>query len=506
MSNDRKEDYQHLDHLPGALLEVDLDSRQVVYMNLLALSLFEYNQGEIDQGLPLRDIFESEAEYKRSIETVESFGLESFQEKTAYTHNHRQMIYDFHMKRKGGGGFVGECQGAFVLDQNQVPVAVRIYIRDQSDKRDAEAQHIENEIKYRTLVDYSSDIIFLIDMEGLILSVNRSATKYLQRELTEIEGKNLSDLFPAQTVETIKGYLNKAFISGKRATYETPMPMTNRSVWISTSMNPVLDRAGNITAVLGVSRDITAWKRAEERLEQALVDARNANRVKDQFLSNITHEIRTPLTTITGFTARLKKSLGDNLEAAEKDYFKFIIDSSERLLTTVESILEISQLEAGTIHLHPKRHNLGQLIQLICDQLTPDAEAKGITLDWKQETDQDSVIYDQTSIYQAINNIMQNAIKYTDKGGVDVRLRRSREHLELTFTDTGIGISDEYRQRLFQVFSQESEGLTKSYQGMGLGLALTKRYLDLNQVEIQVQSEKGFGSTFTFIFPDPPAE
>jgi len=490
------------DFLPGALIEIDLSSRLVIYMNQIAFSLFEHTQADLETGLPLRDIFFSESEYERSIRVAESFGLENYQNRTAYTRFEKQDLYDFMMRRKDGSQFYAECQGSFVLDDDLVPTGARIYIRDLSEQRILEAKHLENEEKYRTLVENSSDIIFLIDNLGTVISVNQAATKYLGRAINEIEGRNIKDLFPTQTAETFMGYLNKSLLSGKRMTYETPMPTSNQSIWVSTSINPVRDRAGNITALLGVSRDITERKRSDEQLERALIEARNANKVKDQFLANISHEIRTPLTTITGFAERLKQSLGNNLKPAEEDYFKFINNSSTRLLKTLDAIINISELEAGTLQLVPKLNHLGQLVGLVCETLQLEASGKGLGLIYSSVTEDDEAWYDQQSIYQVLNNLIQNAIKYTDEGKVTVKLDRVENQLTLTISDTGIGISEEYRQRMFQVFSQESEGLTKEYQGIGLGLALTKRYLDLNNVKIKVESKKGQGSIFSLDFPE----
>ena len=335
------------DFLPGALIEIDLSSRLVIYMNRIAFSLFEHTQADIESGLPLRNIFFTESEYERSIRVAESFGLDNYQNRTAYTRYEKQDLYDFMMKRKDGSQFYAECQGSFVLDDDLVPIGARIYIRDLSEQRILEAKHLENEEKYRTLVENSSDIIFLIDNLGTVISVNQAATKYLRLKANEIEGLNIKELFPPRTAETFMGYLNKALLSGKRMIYETPMPTSKKSIWVSTSFNPVRDRTGNITALLGVSRDITERKHSEEQLERALIEARNANKVKDQFIANISHEIRTPLTTITGFAGRLKQSLGNKLKPAEEDFFKFINNSSTRLLKTLDAIINISELEAN---------------------------------------------------------------------------------------------------------------------------------------------------------------
>lgn len=503
MSDYLKEEHKYFEFLPGALIEIDLAARSIIFMNRIAMSLFNFTKEDIEAGLPLKDIFYTNPEYERSIRVAESFGLESYQNRTSYTRFEKQDLYDFMMKRKDGSKFLGECQGSFVLDENQVPVGARIYIRDLSEQRSNEAAHIENEEKYRTLVENSSDLVFLVSTQGVILSVNRAVSKYLGKLAENIEGKQVTDIFPPDTAETFIGYLNKTFIAGERATYETPMPTTNKSVWVSTTLNPVRDVEGNVYAILGVSRNITESRRAEKDLETALIQAQNANKVKDQFLANITHEVRTPLTTITGFASRLKQSLGDDLKPSEEDYFEFINQSTRRLLKTLDAIIDVSQIEAGALPITPRFLHLGRLLEMLCEKLRPDALKKGLNLEYIALTDNDKTWYDEHSIYQAISNIMQNAIKYTKTGGVKVQLARVDERLTITFADTGIGISEEYRKRLFQLFTQESEGLAKEFPGIGLGLALTKRYLDMNRVRIEVDSQKGSGSTFTLIFPRP---
>lgn len=253
---------------------------------------------------------------------------------------------------------------------------------------------------------------------------------------------------------------------------------------------------------IGTIQDITAIKLAEGQVEKALLEAQKANTVKDQFIANISHEIRTPLTSITGFTSRLKEGIGDKLNADEQEYFKYITQNSERLMSTVDSILNLSQLEAGTIKLSPRILKMDQLIRLIIAKLEPRAIAAGIKLEFKSQLDDDSVWADEATLLEAINNITTNAIKYTNEGQVVLQLRRDEKLLTLTIQDTGIGISDGYRQRMFQLFSQESEGIAKDFQGIGLGLALAKRYLDMNEINIRVDSEKGQGSKFILTFPN----
>ena len=489
------------DYLPGALIEINLYSRKVIFMNRIARSLFLYEPKDLEGGISLRSIFWDDEEYERSISLAEKFGLESYQNKTPYERFEQQDLYDFRFVRKTGERFIGECQGSFVLDDNQVPTGTRIYIRDVSEQRQREADHIANEDRYRSLVENTSDLIFLIEKDYTVRSVNAAVERFMGTKRINIEGHSINELFPAETAEKFRSYLTDTLLTGEQGVYETVMPRTQKQRWISTSINPVRDADGNVTGILGVSRDITAKKQAQARMEEALLEARNANQVKAQFLSNITHEIRTPLTSIIGFTDRLKKSLGKNLSPDIEDFFKFISNGSQRLTRAVDAIIKISQLEAGALDITPKPVHLGPLVQLILDKLQPEAIEKGLALELNLLTEQDTVHADEHTIFEALLNLLHNAIKYTEEGGIIVQIERLDDSIDLSITDTGIGISDVYLQRIFNLFTQESEGLNKDYQGMGLGLALTKRYLDLNKVGIRVQSEKGLGSTFSLSFP-----
>jgi len=498
----KSEKHNIFDALPGALIEVNFASRSVVYMNIIAQSVFEYSEADVSVGLLAEDIFLNKGEFEKALKTVESFGLADYQAKTTYTRYARQDLYDFMLRKKGGTGFYGECQGSFILSEDGVPLGIHLYIRDLTEQRLMEMSLHESEEKYRTLVEYSSDLIFLISGQGIVLSLNRAALDSMHKQVEEVQGKHLYELFPEDIAEGYKLNVDIAFTTGESALYETTMPSNTQKIWLSTSVNPVKDRNGKVTAVLAVSRDITERKIAEEQVEMALVRARQANRVKDQFIANISHEIRTPLTSIIGYTGRLKESLGKALKSEEEGFFHSINRSSNRLLRTVDAILNVSQVEAGTLQLSPKKLHLEQLCEMICDELQPLAVKTGIELEFTSDVEDDQISIDESSIYQALVNLIQNAIKYTSEGGVYIRLRKTEKRMVLTIMDTGIGISEEYHMRMFQPFSQESEGLSKSYQGLGLGLALTKRYLDRIQIKIRVDSKKNRGSTFTLTFPE----
>ncbi len=246
--------------------------------------------------------------------------------------------------------------------------------------------------------------------------------------------------------------------------------------------------------------DITSLKLTEIEMIQAKNDAEKANHFKSIFMANMSHEIRTPLNSILGFTQMIEHTIEDKIEPEEKDYFQYIYKSGERLTRTVHEILDISQIEAGTFPTHLSKQHLQILIDQVLKEYEQDASEKGLSLTQKLFVDDDLIETDEYAVTQALSNLVDNAIKYTNRGGIELRLQSQNGHLLLEVEDTGIGIAEEYLERMFEPFSQESEGFTKEFQGVGLGLALVKRYLNLNNIELTVNSEKDKGSIFTLQF------
>jgi len=232
----------------------------------------------------------------------------------------------------------------------------------------------------------------------------------------------------------------------------------------------------------------------------ALQEAQNANKVKDLFLANISHEIRTPLNSILGFSEIIKEKFKDKLDEEETDFFKIINNSGKRLINTVHEILDISQIEAGTADHNPKVIGLAKEIELIFLEFQPTAKTKNLDFKYTNNIDNGTVMVDETSLSQAVSNLIDNAIKYTEKGQITISLDRLKGNYVLSISDTGIGMSASYLKHLFETFSQESSGYSKKYQGLGLGLSIAKNRLDMNNIPIKVESKKDVGTTFTLTF------
>jgi len=232
-----------------------------------------------------------------------------------------------------------------------------------------------------------------------------------------------------------------------------------------------------------------------------LKEARQGEEIKRLFLANMTHEIRTPLNGIIGFLDLLQHSLKDRLNDEEQAYISQALVSGDRLIHTVHEILDMSLIESGTFMIKPKILNLVDLLERVYQFYQPKAQKHNLDFSFDCTEKEIWIHADSFCIQRSLENLIENAIKFTSKGSVTVRLIRQGSEAQIIIQDTGIGITKEYLKHLYQPFSQESEGYTKEFQGVGLGLALTKQYLDLNSIPIDVDSTKGKGTTFTLHVP-----
>ncbi|MCB0729869.1 MAG: PAS domain S-box protein [Ignavibacteriae bacterium] len=244
-----------------------------------------------------------------------------------------------------------------------------------------------------------------------------------------------------------------------------------------------------------------------ERLQYVkdIVDAKNeaerSNNLKSDFLAQMSHEIRTPVNTILSFTSLLKESLENKLENDLKDSFNIIDNGGRRLIRTIDLILDVSQIQSGTLKLEPSKIDLIEIINDLISEFKQPASKKKLDLIFTSDLTKLNVWADNYTITQAFANLIHNAIKYTANGSIKISARKN-ENKEacIDFTDTGVGMSEEFLTKLFEPFSQEETGYTRKFEGTGLGLTLVRNYCELNDAEISVCSKKNQGSTFTVTF------
>ena len=373
-----------------------------------------------------------------------------------------------------------------------------VFINDISERKQA-----ESELRKLSVAVIQSPVsIMITDAFGIIEYVNPKFLEVTGYRLNEVISKKSSILKSGEQPESYYKTLWTTISSGESWTGEFHNKKKNGELfWESTIISPIVNDSDNITQYIAIKEDITELKQAESEISMALLIAEQANNVKDQFIANISHEIRTPLNSIIGFSDLFQQRYGEMVSEKDHDIFQYITNSSDRLMRTVDSILNISQLSAGAIKIEPRELDLNYIVRSVIGETKPLADEKGLDLTYSP-TDQDAMVtVDNFSMHQAILNLIDNAIKYTNDGKIEIKLTQKKDSLRLSIQDTGIGISEEYQKRIFDPYTQESEGFTKKFQGLGLGLALTRRYLELNDVEFEMESEKNVGTTFTLIFP-----
>ena len=242
-------------------------------------------------------------------------------------------------------------------------------------------------------------------------------------------------------------------------------------------------------------------RKTNEELIKAKEKAERSDRIKSEFLAQMSHEIRTPINIIINFLQMLKEETEEKIGNDTEEYFDVINSASLRIARTMDLMLNMSEINVGTYKPVFISFDINNMVEKINREFKLIAKQKNINFSVIKHCDEAIINADEYSIYQIMNNLVDNAIKFTERGNVEIVVEKdSQDKISLTVSDTGIGMSEEYLSNLFSPFSQEVQGYTKKYDGTGLGLALVRKYCELNNVRIDVKSKKGVGSTFKITF------
>ncbi len=356
----------------------------------------------------------------------------------------------------------------------------------------------DSEEKYRLLFEHLPVGVFLYDSEMTLLQVNDAFADIFGGSRPSLEGLNFETLRDRRIIPALQ-----AAIAGKPGAYEGEyiIPGDGEVLQVSLRTAPVRYRDDVEAHGIGFVLEISNWKRVEHDLIESREIAVQADKLKNAFLTNISHEIRTPLNIIMGYFGLLSHDLRDRISDEEADYFEKVDFAVRRLLRTVDQILTLSILESGSYAISLEQCHVHALMEELCEELAPVAEEKGLQLQYDPSCRNIYINVDKYAVGQALRNLLDNAVKFTDHGEIRLSLSSSGSHISINVQDSGIGMSKEYVTRLFEAFSQEDAGYARSYEGLGIGLRLTKRYLDVNNGSIRVESAKGKGTTFVVTFP-----
>ncbi len=386
------------------------------------------------------------------------------------------------------------------LEKQNAQLQQEIAERQQAEKSLAKERNL-----LQTLIDTLPDYIYIKDLKSRFVLANKTSIRGLRfTARDELIGKTDFDLFPQDLAEQFYADEQAVITSGTSliSMEEKTIDLVKEEViWFSTTKVPFRDSQGNITGLIGLSRDITEQKRFEEELRKAKEQAEVANRAKSTFLANMSHELRTPLNAILGFAQIMAHN--QKLEQEDQENLKIISRAGDHLLTLINQVLDLSKIEAGCITLNAKDFDLYALLDDVIDLFRLKTVRKHLLLLFERSPNVPQYIRtDDIKLRQVLINLLSNAIKFTEAGKVELRITKSIPNsqfviLNFRIEDTGPGVAPEEIDTLFEAFVQTETG-RQAQEGTGLGLPISRKFVRLMGGDITVNSKVGHGTVFKF--------
>ena len=364
------------------------------------------------------------------------------------------------------------------------------------------------EAKFRDLLESTPDAIIIANLTGRIVLANGHAEKLFGYQRKELLGKPVEILLPKKFHGSHVGHRAQYFSQPRTRAMGAGLELyglhkSGTEFPVEISLSPLETEQG--TLVSSAIRDITERKRFEQTLQEKNVELENANLAKNRFLATMSHELRTPLNAIIGFTGTLLMKLPGPLTVDQEKQLRTIQTSGNHLLSLINDLLDLAKIESGKVQLKVEPVACAGVLEEVGTALRPLAEMKELTLKVVLPEDGIAVVADRRALSQILLNLVNNAIKFTEKGMVQLEVREQRSNgkrtTEFWVADTGMGIRQEDQARLFQAFSRIGTENARRTEGTGLGLHLSQRLAELLGGRITLESEYGKGSQFKLILP-----
>ena len=409
--------------------------------------------------------------------------------------------YIFDQEQMQTGILFGQLVG-LVLDNANLYNSALMEI---AERKHAEALLQESEARYRQIVESASDIIYRTDSLGFFTYVNPTAYLLMGFKTdAEVLGRHFTELASPNARIRLKRYYERQYLKGETNTYyEFPVFTANgQEIWLGQNVQ-IIREHGKIIGFQAVARNINDIKQAQDALAIARDQALEASRLKSKLLASVSHELRTPLSGILGYAELLHDDSFGPLKDDQKNAVGNIIQSANYLATMINELLDEAQIEAKSLILRMEPCSPRSVLDEIEASMGILARNKGLILETMIDQDfPNTLICDERRLKQILINLIGNAIKFTKKGGVNVRLfMSSPSDWAIKISDTGIGISDKEQGQIFEPFHKVDHSMTGDNRGTGLGLSITKQLIDLMDGHIKLESEIGKGSTFTISLP-----
>jgi PAS domain S-box-containing protein len=375
--------------------------------------------------------------------------------------------------------------------------------RDLTERRHAEEQLRRSEEIFRLLVSSVQDYaIFMLDKNGYVETWNAGARRIKGYEPEEIIGRHFSTFYPEEEIRAHKPERELEIATETGRFEETGLRLRKDGTrfWANVLITAVRDAQGNVTGFAKVTRDVTEQRRAEDMRRQLLVSL-DANRAKDEFLMTLSHELRTPMTAILGWSRLLPTLRND--ETMFADALASITRSAQVQARLIDDVLDVSRIVSGKLRLTRENVDIEHLLNLSIDGVRSTADAKGITITTKLDPSLGAIYADPTRLQQVMWNLLTNALKFTPaRGRVELSATRSSDALLLAVADSGEGIDPDFLPYVFEPFKQAENPRTRVHGGLGLGLSIVRYLTEAHGGTVTAESAgKGKGARFTIALP-----
>lgn len=380
--------------------------------------------------------------------------------------------------------------------------AILVVVHDITDEKKITLALEERENFLKSVVDNIPVMIMVKSIvNDVFISINKAGEKLLGRKKDNIIGKRAHEIFKKVDEERFEKE-RLAITTGEIVEIqEEKFTSCIGERILFTMIIPIFIDKNKPNYLMYLSQDITERLQFIENLKEAKEKAEKSERLKTEFLAQVSHEIRTPINALLSFAGLLQMDLGDNLSDDLSDIFDHMDNAGRRLIRTVDLIINMSEMQIGSYQPIFKKVDIySDVIAKIFPEFSYAAKNKNLEMNCIIKEPKIIKELDEYTVTQIFNNLIDNAIKYTEKGSIAVILSKSGTKVIVEIKDTGIGISENFLIDIFEPFTQEEQGYTRKFEGNGLGLALVKKYCELNNAEIEIESEKGVGSTFRIIF------
>lgn len=441
-------------------------------------------------------------------------------------------IYELTYIRKDGSRLSAMVSVTSLRDSAETIIGYLLIGTDNTARKQEEAaqalldQRLRDQQFYtRSLIESNIDALMMTDPQGIISDVNKQMMALTGRTRDELIGAPCKNFFtdPARADAAIKRVLSENKVSD----YELTVRAYNGDeTVVSYNAATFYDRDRKLQGVFAAARDVTERKRFERTLEEKNIELEHASHMKSGFLATMSHELRTPLNAVIGFSEALKDGMVGDMTDTQREYIGDIFNSGQHLLSLINDILDLSKVEAGMMELELESVELASLLSNSLLIVREKAALQRIQLKFETESDVGRVELDLRKTKQIVYNLLANAVKFSAAGGsvtlavrqvgreqvgriegdwpvygFDVADSEYQQFLELSVSDTGIGIAQDNMNKLFKAFSQIDSSLARKFEGTGLGLAMVKQLTELHGGSVAVASLEGSGARFVVWLP-----